>query len=349
MIILYIFWKTRTDNAIKNHWNCSMKKRLDAFSPYVHDINVASPNFYTSQIKPAATTLVKAEGQSLNRMVSSNNSLVDWVSQSASRENFCIESSSSEGRTLGISTKGKRRSIYSRNGMQLIDGVLTFHEDNACTNKPIASAFDASWDRLTTELDCVPLAAATKVTRDLFKSPKRLKTSSSDAMFAAGGKSLSPLLSQTRLSNQKGKRKDGNKNKINRMLQWADENSYNLASPRESIEFPSTENNTNGYYHTPPKSTFRNLKGDSSPESVLRSLAMTYENIPSIIRKRTYRKIHSPKNVGIDTPHTPFQMIFGSPQNEGVKPKKQGSFISFIHKPKTSEISKSLQGCLDCL
>jgi hypothetical protein len=61
-----------------------------------------------------------------------------------------------------------------------------------------------------------------------------------------------------------------------------------------------------------------NDKSDVSPESVLRSLAMTYENTPSIIRKRTSRKACNAANYGksrtpsrIDVSTTEAGCVFG--------------------------------------
>lgn len=324
--------ETRTDNAIKNHWNCSMKKKLDASSPGL-----------TSHM------LVKVEGQSLNQIVSPkqsyrlkhnvDTSVAELIRQSALGEKFSLEKSGSE-RTLGISTVGESRLISSPNGMNFINGVVTCWKDNASTTRSMASDFDVSLDSLTTELDSVPLEVATSVTYELSKSPKRLRFSSSDVV---DGKSCSPLLSHPRLANDEEEGEVGSKSRINSMP------SHNYY-PTESVKFPSNENHIDGYYHSPPKSALRNITGDSSPESVLRSLAMTFENIPSIIRKRTARKTPSLHNC--DPARTPLQMIFSSPENEhsnsldNFKPK-QGGFISFTHKTKTSAISKSLQGCME--
>jgi hypothetical protein len=53
-----------------------------------------------------------------------------------------------------------------------------------------------------------------------------------------------------------------------------------------------------------------NNKSDMSPESVLRNLAMTYENIPSIIRKRSPRKPCSAARYGKS--QTPSRMVISA-------------------------------------
>jgi hypothetical protein len=55
-----------------------------------------------------------------------------------------------------------------------------------------------------------------------------------------------------------------------------------------------------------------NDKSDASPESVLRSLAMTYENTPSIIRKRNSRKACNAANYGKS--RTPSTMDVSTPE-----------------------------------
>jgi len=55
-----------------------------------------------------------------------------------------------------------------------------------------------------------------------------------------------------------------------------------------------------------------NNKSDMSPESVLRNLAMTYENIPSIIRKRSPRKSYSAAKYGRS--QTPSTMAISTPE-----------------------------------
>ncbi|KAL4373957.1 uncharacterized protein [Arachis hypogaea] len=57
----------RSDNAIKNHWNRSMKKKGDASSHLGFDLNVATSSFRTSPIVPAHVS-VKVDSHSFNEM-----------------------------------------------------------------------------------------------------------------------------------------------------------------------------------------------------------------------------------------------------------------------------------------
>ncbi|XP_057449950.1 transcription factor MYB3R-5-like isoform X2 [Lotus japonicus] len=202
----------RTCNAIKNHWNCSMKKKM-----------YASPN----------------ETVSLNQSHwlahSIDNSSTKLTLQSTSGVEFSSPKSYFNGETPKASRQGESR-------------LINLPTDLSLNNFP---------DMLATNLFCSPLA--TTVHYEAYESPKRQKVYSSDAEFTVVDESDSPQC----------EKKD----------QVGSESHSKISSMQDT-----------GCSYVTPKSKFSNYMGSVSPESVLRSLAMNYENIPSIIRKRTPRK-----------------------------------------------------------
>lgn len=279
----------RSDNAIKNHWNSSMKKKSSA-SPTRCDMDVSTSSFCSSLIKPAHDS-VKAEDQSLIGMVSPKQS--NWLNQNADNfptrmaiQNASVEEFWSDINIFGVATrraseKSERRSVNLPNLMETTISCKD-HANLTFADKHMNS----SMDMLATNMDCFP--SSSTVTYEAYNSPKWQKASFSESKFIAGNESDSSYSNYLKLANHEKK-----------------------------VQVGMESNN----------------KSDMSPESVLRNLAMTYENIPSIIRKRSSKKACAAK---YGKSKTPSGMVNSTPEAGCVigfdNLKLNQGFVPFLHR-----------------
>ncbi|XP_074315909.1 uncharacterized protein LOC141652278 [Silene latifolia] len=273
------FLPGRTDNAIKNHWNCSVKKKLDSYALDYPICEAIRESYYFDERKLDKSRLKEID--------------VDYTD---CRSGTCLTELS-----LGTTPTRSLQSQPRIDGQTKTETSDTLIHESKPSNKlfdnysvlsglnlelSTAAKVDTSWN-MSTKANYVP----TSLTRtSSLESPKRPRSCSftDDQVFRNLDKSFLSLAMSTSYEDI------GQGNKKNKV------HSFSATASYDSPEFRLWETRYNSddrmgnrlCFTTPIRSVRSSSTGDGSPESMLRNSAMSF-NTPSIIRKRSSWKVSS--------------------------------------------------------
>jgi hypothetical protein len=270
----------RTDNAIKNYWNGTLKRKEDSYSPNGHEQDML-PDICIDELRPDLVG-VKADGQNIDRLASFNQRTGLMIGDNACSTELTLGRSNG---SVGKSVKAQK----CRSSKRGTSGVINFHNTVQSDDRnvtPLGVACDS----------CEQIADHTGKHSPFAKSPLVFMDSSTSTKS----------------------------------------NCTPLKSPL--------------CYSTPSNRLHSVHASSTSPKSRLKSLARTFKNTPSIIRKRASRSADHANFSGASC-STALNILSLDEAGFNSTHSNSSDYVRGLsclrHKPETSDAYKSLGRCLE--